>query len=353
MTIIKPYSAFALQSVCDAVNQDGNVEAAHDRIKRNLDRIAQEVRATMGWTTLFQGLAPRLAVLPEYVLTGFPIREGVKDWRAKATFEPESFVHKGLADIAAANNLYLAVNLYERNEIAPDMYFQANLLFGPDRTLHYRYLRTISITTPSSFDYWDRYVEKVGIENVFPVADTEIGRIGPVASEEILFPEIARALAMSGAEILAHSTSEAASPSLTPKDIAKRARAIENSAYVISANTAGITGTSMPSASADGMSKIVSPDGKILADADTGPSMNAASVIDIGALRAKRARPAMTNLLMRVPGKAFAPIYEAAPTMQPNGLEGRDIIEDRGWLRERLADVAAKFAAHQTQNTEK
>ena len=352
MTTIKPYSAFALQTVCDAVNQDEHAEASHDRIKASLDRIGQEIRATAGWTNLFLGLAPRLAVLPEYVLTGFPMREGVQDWRAKAAFEPDSFVHKALADIAAANNLYLAANLYERNEIAPEMYFQANLLFGPDRVLHYRYLRTISITTPSSFDYWDRYVEKVGIENVFPVADTEIGRIGPVASEEILFPEIARALAMNGAEVLAHSTSEVASPSLTPKDIAKRARAIENSVYVVSANTAGIMGTAMPSASADGMSKIISPDGKVLADADTGPSMNAASVIDIGALRAKRARPAMTNLLMRVPGKAFAPIYEAAPTMQPNGLEGRGRLDDRGWFRERLADIGARFAAHQTRTKE-
>lgn len=43
-----------------------------------------------------------------------------------------------------------------------------------------------------------------------------------------MYPEIARSLMMRGAELFLHSSSEAGSPQLPHKDIAKRARAIEN-----------------------------------------------------------------------------------------------------------------------------
>ena len=59
--------------------------------------------------------------------------------------------------------------------------------------------------------------------------------------------------AFSGAEILLHPTSEVGAPALTPKHICKRARAVENMAYVVSANSAGIQGTPVPAASTDGM----------------------------------------------------------------------------------------------------
>ena len=48
-----------------------------------------------------------------------------------------------------------------------------------------------------------------------------------IASEEILYPEIARALALRGAEVFCHSSSEIGSPLATHKDVAKQARAFE------------------------------------------------------------------------------------------------------------------------------
>ena len=102
-----------------------------------------------------------------------------------------------------------------------------------------RYRRLLSMFAPSPHDVWDRYLDHYGLEGVFPVADTEIGRLAAIASEEILYPEIARALAFRGAEVFVHSSSEIGSPLGTAKDVAKRARAWENMAYVVSANTAG------------------------------------------------------------------------------------------------------------------
>jgi predicted amidohydrolase len=252
-------------------------------------------------------------------------------------------VHLRLGAIARDNAIYLAVNLYEQNELAPQLYFQANLLFSPEGEVILRYLRMISINSPSPYDFWSEYCDRVGLQGVFPVVETAIGRIGTIASEEILFPEIARILCLQGAELLLHSTSEVSGPSLTPKDIAKRARAIENGVYLISANTASITGTAIPPHSTDGMSKVVGPDGSILAETGAGESFNAATVLDIEALRRRRSRAAMTNLLPRLPGEAFAQFYLDAPTLKPNGLVGKPDAP-RGWLRERLRPLAERIA---------
>jgi predicted amidohydrolase len=249
------------------------------------------------------------------------------------------------------NAIYLAVNLYEQNGLAPELYFQANLLFSPEGEVVLRYLRMISINSPSPYDFWDRYCDMVGLEGVFPVAETSIGRIGTIASEEILFPEIARVLALQGAELLIHCTSEVSSVSLTPKDIAKRARAIENGVYLVSANSASIIGTSVPPQSTDGMSKVVGPDGSVLAETGGGESFNAATVLDIEALRRRRARAAMTNLLPRLPGEAFAKFYAQAPTLKPNGLVGMPHAR-RAWLRERLRPLAEDLASGFKQRKE-
>lgn len=88
-----------------------------------------------------------------------------------------------------------------------------------------------------------------------------------VTPEEILYPEIARALVLRGAEVLLHSTSEAGSPALTAKDLAKRARAVENMAYVVSANTGGYLGADLPGNSTDGMSKVIDYLGEVKAEA--------------------------------------------------------------------------------------
>lgn len=341
---VEPYVGLALQFRCDAVNAAATTSEAMAVIDRSLDRLAAQVAAARAWAATFHDCPLRLVVLPEYALTSFPLHEDFAAWRDKAALEPDSPVHARLASIARENETFLAINLYERNALAPAYYFQANLLFSPSGALELRYLRMISINSPSPYDFWDAYLESVGLDGVFPVAHTSIGRIGMIASEEILFPEIGRVLCLRGAELLLHCTSEVSGPFLTPKDIAKRARAIENGVYLISANSASITGTAIPPQSTDGMSKVVGPDGSILAATGGGESFNASAVIDIAGLRSRRSRAAMTNLLPRLPGEAFAPFYANAATLKPNGL-ANDPDVGRAWLRERLRPIANHMAS--------
>ena len=123
-------------------------------------------------------------------------------------------------------------------------------------------------------------------------------------------------------------------------------RALENLAYVVSANTAGIAGVDMPFASADGRSKVVDYLGEVRAEALTGESANACAELDLAALRRYRRRPGMGNMLSRQRLELFASTY--AGTMYPANTmldaqgalrvpERRHFIETQRAVIERLA----------------
>jgi hypothetical protein len=122
--------------------------------------------------------------------------------------------------------------------------------------------------------------------------------------------------------VFVHSSSEIGSPLPTAKTIARQARALENVAYVVSANTAGIEGTAIPAASADGGSAVVDHRGTVLAQAGYGESMVANAEIDLAALRRERRRPGMGNLLSRQRYEVVADTYAEARFYPPNTLAG-------------------------------
>lgn len=281
----------------------------------NIARIGRQIRASKA----FIGADLKLVVLPEYFATSYPLGDTIPGWAAKGCFAMDGAEYEQLGRIAQDNGVYICSNAYERDPHFPDLYFQSSVIVDDSGNQILRYRRLISLYAPSPHDVWDKYLDVYGIDGVFPVARTPIGRLACIASEEILYPEIARALGLRGAEVILHSTSEVGSPELTPKDIAKRARAIENMAYVVSANTAGISGVDIPLGSADGMSKIVDDQGRVLSAAGTGESMAAYADLDIAGLRRRRLRPGMGNFLSRLPQGAINAGL-ASTALKPNAL---------------------------------
>jgi predicted amidohydrolase len=310
------YKALALQTTCHAVNHLGTREEVRAHIRREVNRIGGQIGAAVG----FIGRDTRLVVLPEYFLTSFPQGENIATWRAKACLAPDGPEYEWLGQVAQANQVFLAGNAYETDPHFPDLYFQASFVLGPTGEVVLRYRRLVSMFAPTPHDVWNRYLDIYGLEGVFPVVQTEIGRLACIASEEILYPEIARCLAMRGAEVLLHSSSEVGSPLQTQKNVAKLARAIENMAYVVSANSAGIAGTAIPMASTDGGSKVINYNGLVLAEAGYGESMVANADIDLHALRHFRRRPAMGNLLARQRFELYAQSYVQHSFYPPNTL---------------------------------
>jgi predicted amidohydrolase len=333
------YKALALQTTCYAVNAARTATEAQEQMLRSLERIGRQIQASKR----FIGPDLRLVVLPEYFLSGFPIDEDIPAWKQKACLSPDDPLWTALGIVAKREQVFLSGNAYEWDEHFPELYFQCSFIFDPSgrRILNYRRLNSMFAPTPH--DVWDRYLDIYGLEAVFPVADTEIGRLACIASEEILYPEIARCLVMRGAEIFLHSTSEVGSPILTPKKVCALARALENMAYLVSANSAGIAGIDIPMASADGGSKIVDYEGRVLCEAGFGESMVANATLDVDALRAYRARPGMSNYLARQRFELFADSYARHSFYPPNTFINKS--PQRADFLENIRRAAARWSA--------
>jgi predicted amidohydrolase len=334
--------AVALQLACDSVHPDRDAASARARMIRSVERVDRAISGARRWI----GPDLRLVVLPEYFLTGFPWGESIAEWRDKAALDPEGPEYGALARIAECHGVYLSGNVYETDVHFPGLYFQCSFVLDPAgrRVLGYR--RLISMFAPTPHDVWDAYLDRYGLEGVFPVADTSIGRLAAIASEEILYPEIARCLAIRGAEVFLHSTSEIAAETQTPKQIARRARAVENLAYVVSANGAALSGTDIPVDSSNGYSEILDYTGNLIVRAGSGETMVANASLDLAGLRAYRRRPGMGNLLSRQALDLFAESFARADLRRANGLlEGdRVVVPDRDYFRARQADVLQRMA---------
>jgi predicted amidohydrolase len=316
----------ALQTACHAIHGCQSRAESGPAMDAAIDRIAGQIRATIG----FYGPTTKLFVLPEYILTGFPMGETVAAWIEKACITIPGPEISRIGAHAKALGVWIAGNSYEFDASWPGRYFQACWLVGPDGAVALKYRRLNSLYTPSPHDFWTEYRERYTLRDIFPVADTPLGRLAAIASEEILYPELARCLMMHGAEVFLHSTSDVGGHPRNPKEVAKLARAIENAAYVVSANTAGIFGTPMPAQSADGRSKVVDHTGLVLAEADQGESMVASAMVDLGALRRYRRQTGMSNQVARQRFELYAPMYEAHSFVQPD--QARSPIASRAEL---------------------
>ena len=340
------YAAVALQLAARSVERCVDKAAARAQMLAMIGDIDAKIMGARIFIQQYSGAPVKLVVLPEYVLTSYPGRISIPEFADKAALEIGGAEYEALGGIAQRQQIFLSGNAYEVDPHFPGLYFQTSFVIAPDGNVVLRYRRLNSMFAPTPHDVWSKYLDIYGIDGVFPVARTEIGNLSAIASEEILYPEIARAHALRGAEIFVHSSSEIGSPMTTPKMIAKRARAFESMAYIVSANTAGITDTALPLASADGNSMVVDWKGQVLAESNSGETFTAFADIDVGALRAARRKPGMTNMLSRQRTGLFASTYAGETHQQANGLiKVNDVtIPDRDYFQRASEATIARLA---------
>ncbi|MGD1714132.1 nitrilase-related carbon-nitrogen hydrolase [Dapis sp. BLCC M172] len=331
---IPPFQALALQVKAEAVNLANDRSEARSLIEQTINRIGQQIAPSKA----FIGPNCKLVLLPEYFLTGFPMAESLTGWAEKACLEMNDPLYDRLGEIAQKNAIFLAGNAYELDPNFPELYFQNCFVFDPTGNMVLRYRRLNSMFAPTPHDVWDKYLDCYGLEGVFPVAKTAIGNLAAVASDEILFPEVTRCLAMRGAEILLHPTSEVYGQARSPKEAAKVSRAVENMMYVVSANTAGIANTPIAEASVDGGSKILDYRGLVLAETGQGESMAAYAEIDITALRNYRRQVGMKNLLARQRWDAYAESYSQFHGYPGNTMDS-GVVERKHFIETQVATI--------------
>ena len=148
---------------------------------------------------------------------------------------------------------------------------------------------------------WDRWIELYGrnLDAFYPVADTEIGRLGFLMANEGSYPENARGLAMNGAEVVYRGPYPHPHIGNGLFEIQNRARALDNNMYLIACNVGTYyldADSTVPIDTFGGGSAVIDYRGQIVGRHDySGGSSWVAGTIDIEALRRFRASAQWDN----------------------------------------------------------
>jgi predicted amidohydrolase len=188
-----------------------------------------------------------LIVLPELALTGYSFAN-----RREAAALAEDPRHSpsvgALIDVCRARDMHLVTGFDERDG---ERCYNSALLLGPEGLLHtYRKLHLFG-TERDWFDPGDTPLQ---------VQDVRGLRVGTMVCFDWAFPEVARVLALRGADLLCHP----ANLVLTYCQQTMLARCIENGVYAITANRYGREDRPHGALTFTGQSQVVAPRGKLL-----------------------------------------------------------------------------------------
>jgi omega-amidase len=213
------------------------------------------------------GQGVQLAVLPEMWATGFAYKQ-----LAELATRTDELVQE-LAALSRQHGMVIVGSLPEPH--GGKVYNTAYVLDQGELKGTYRKMHLFSLMQEDrSFDAGDRWL----------VTDTSVGRIGVFICYDLRFPELARRLAIEGAEILV-VPGEWPKPREEHWRTLLRARAIENQCYLVAANCCGLVGK----LDFFGMSMIVNPKGEVLAEGGYDPEELIAA-IDFTAMAEWRAQ---------------------------------------------------------------
>lgn len=209
----------------------GEIEPNLLHVRRELPRLAGE--------------GVQLALLPEMWATGFAYKR-----LNELARQTEELVEE-LAELSLKHGMVVVGSLPEPHD--NKVYNTAFVLDKGALVGKYRKIHLFSLMQEDRyFDAGDSWL----------LAETSIGKLGVFICYDLRFPELARRLAVEGADILV-VPGEWPKPRQEHWRALLRARAIENQLYVVAANCCGIVGK----LDFFGMSMIIDPKGELLAEA--------------------------------------------------------------------------------------
>jgi predicted amidohydrolase len=219
------------------------------------------------------GRGCELLVFPECASSGYMFESAEEAMPCAEAIPGGPFVG-ALEEACARLGVHAASGMLEREG---DTLYNAAVLVGPDgligryRKSHLPYLGV------------DRFVAR-GDEVC--VLDTDLGRVGLEICYDIRFPELTRAIALGGAELIAHPTNWPVAGRFNA-EVLTRARSQENRVFLLSANRVGTERW----ATFCGWSQICDVNGDRLAEAgETGEALLLAE-IDLEEARSKELNP--------------------------------------------------------------
>ncbi|MDG2242789.1 MAG: nitrilase-related carbon-nitrogen hydrolase [Rhodospirillaceae bacterium] len=323
---VEPYKAACVQSAAiPTFNQDGKF------LPEMLERNLQNMIALVKQSTEDHGA--RLMCFPEFGLQipSGPLR--AEQWMP-GTIVADGPELERIGRAAQDANAFVAFNGIERINAFPGRYFLSGMIVGPsgDLVLNYRKLTSLSNKTRPG-DVLSEWLGHFGEESLFPVVDTEIGRLACVIAADMYVPEVMRGMVLrGGAEVIMNPTASAALPEENNFDIpivttmARRVRAYENLAFILLSNLGPYGNDPQPPHSRKQPSQIIDFKGNMLAGSQTGGQEIVTATIDINAQRKARTALGSGNLLAALQTPLYRQTYEAdfAPV---DGLEESPIQE--------------------------
>lgn len=229
--------------------------------RRNLEKVEDTLA----------GVDAELIVLPELAFTGyfFENREELNDL---AEDVPDSITVQRLWRLCKNNQLYLVAGFAERYR---DRLYNTAVVVGPSGLCHrYRKLHLFH-TEKEVFDPGDTPLETIEIRGV---------RVGVMICFDWAFPEVARSLALQGADLLCHPSNLV----LTYCQRTMRARSLENSVYSITANRTGTERRPRGELRFTGQSQMVGPKGEVLASSNADEEAVVVMELDVSEARNKK-----------------------------------------------------------------
>ncbi|MCW3489495.1 nitrilase-related carbon-nitrogen hydrolase [Dethiobacter alkaliphilus] len=291
-----------------------------EQVAANLERAISMVDMAMEGCGLY-GHPIKLVVFPEIFIHGFPYHSNQEyiDNEIYALI-PDGPEIKALTEVAKKYDIYIqAGSMFEYDPKYPAHIFNTACLVGPEGlVLKYRkvnpWIPAESGTSPLQIEGYN--------EELFPVADTPIGKIGVLICYDIMFPENIRQLVFNGTEVLIRNSAYmhpfVSSGPMNWWRTMSQARSMENIVYGIHCNQ-GASLKDIPPFSFPGGSCIVDFEGRVLSEVCESGEHIVYGHIDLESLRAWRSQSYQHAMLGHLRTEAYT--YLKNPIF-PSGTHG-------------------------------
>jgi predicted amidohydrolase len=220
--------------------------------------------------TALSGVEADIIVLPELAFTGYYFNDR-EELRSMAEDISESSTVESLSGLCKDNDFYVVTGFAEREK---NKLYNSALLIGPSGVVCcYRKLHLFN-TEKEYFDPGNTPLNTVEIRGA---------RVGLMICFDWVFPEVARTLALRGADLLCHPSNLV----LTYCQKAMLTRCLENSVFAVTANRTGTEIRPRGELVFTGQSQIVGPKGDVIVSSNSQSQELIICEIDIDSARDK------------------------------------------------------------------
>jgi predicted amidohydrolase len=228
--------------------------------KQNLENVQDSLNA----------VEADIIVLPELAFTGYFFEDRL-ELSELAEDVSDSPTLKGLVKLCRASGIHIVTGFAERYK---EQIYNSALVVGPSGLVHcYRKLHLFN-TEKEYFDPGDTPLSTIEIHGA---------TVGVMICFDWVFPEVARSLALLGADLLCHPSNLV----LTYCQQTMQTRSLENSVYSITANRIGTETRPRGELTFTGQSQIVGPKGDVLESSGANEEAVVVHEFDISTARNK------------------------------------------------------------------